>query len=57
MIKMEIIIKGSKVEVRTENGSYRGEYYYKNDKMYLKANNRYDLSMLMKYKKEISEAL
>ena len=54
----ELIIKGNNVEIRLENGlNARGEFYYKNGKMYTQANTSWDLSQLMKYKKEIEKAL
>lgn len=52
---MEITIRATIVKVEDNNGIYFGEYYYKNDKMYLKASSRHHLAMLMKYKKEIEE--
>lgn len=54
---MEITIRATIVKVQDSNGTYFGEYYYKNDKMYLKASNRHHLAMLMKYKEEIEEKL
>lgn len=54
---MEITIKGTIVRVEDNNGAYFGEYYYKNNKMYLKSSSRHHLAMLMKYKKEIEKVL
>lgn len=54
---MKVTIKATIVKVEDNNGTYFGEYYYKNDKMYLKSSSRHHLSMLMKYKNEIAEEL
>lgn len=51
---MEIEIKGKEIELRLENGTeVRGSYYTKNNNIYLKSDKAFDLSILMKYKKEI----
>ena len=54
---MKVTIKATIVKVEDINGTYFGEYYYKNDKMYLQSSSRHHLAMLMKYKNEIAEEL
>lgn len=53
----KIIIKEDKVELRTELGTVRGRYYYKNNELQLASKKSYDLAMLMKYKEEIKKAI
>lgn len=53
----EIIIKGNEIELRTEIGNARGRYEIKNNKINLIAKTSYDLSILIKYKKEIESKL
>lgn len=52
-----IIIKGNKVVVEREIGNVRGEFYYKNNKMYLQADTSYALTILRKFKQEIEQAI
>ena len=54
----KIIINGTKIEVILENDySFYGEYYIKNNELFLKAKTALDLAQLMKYKKEIKKEL
>lgn len=51
---MKLEIKGNEIELKLENGTeVRGSYYTKNNNIYLKSDKAFDLSILMKYKKEI----
>ena len=54
----EIIINKNQIELRLENGlNARGEYYVKNNNIYLKAKTRWDLAELIKYTEEIEKEI
>lgn len=51
---MKIILRGNEIEMTLENGTeVRGSYYYKDNNIYLKSDKAFDLSVLLKNKKEI----
>jgi len=50
----ELKINGSKIEFKNQLGdTIRGEYYIKDNKIYFKAQTAYDLSVILRNKKEI----
>ena len=53
----KIIIKEDKIELRTELGTVRGRYYYRNNELQLASKKAYDLATLVKYKEEIKKAI
>ena len=54
----EIIINETNIELRLQNGlTARGEYYIKNEKVYIKAKSPWDLEELIKYKEEIRKEI
>ena len=55
---MKITLENKKITLTTEYGiTVNGEYYFKNNEMYLKAKTGYDLTILMKYKNKIKEMI
>lgn len=54
---MKIKFNGNNIELTVNGRTVRGEYYYKNDNMFLQSKTGYELSILMKYKKAIKEEL
>ena len=54
----EIIINKNQIELRLENGiNVRGEWYIKDKNVWLKSKTPYDLSILVKYEKEIKKKI